>query len=398
MLSKFIYLLCAILVFTTISCNTFMPKAPEEDTILDGPIEGLSSSQKLQHLRGDVAFNDQIFTAETGLGPVFVATSCGGCHAADGKGHPSTTLIRFGQTDSTGNQFLEFGGPLLQNRAIPGHTPEILPNTSSITKLLAPAITGLGYLALVPDADIMAMSDPLDLNNDGISGVPNWVELPDYIDPPNSSLKRGSKYIGRFGKKASVYSLLQQTANAYNQDIGITSLFNPIDAFSLKPIEPEIANSTLFDVEFYLKSLKAPIQRDQEDQDVKEGFLIFKKIGCADCHKPQLKTGYSEIEALSNKVFHPYTDLLLHNMGGSLDDNYTEGTAKTYEWRTAPLWGLGLAPGSQGGRYFLLHDGRAASIEEAIMQHGGEAAGRRLNFMQLNETEKSQILKFLKSL
>lgn len=375
-----------------------MPKAPAEDTLLDGPIEGLSSSQKLQHLRGDVAFNDQVFTTETGLGPVFVATSCGGCHAGDGKGHPSTTLIRFGQTDSTGNKWLDFGGPLLQNRAIPGHYPEILPNTNSITKLLAPSITGLGYLELVSDADLLAMSDPLDLNNDGISGEPNWVELPNYVNTPKTSIKRGAKYIGRFGKKASVYNLLQQTVNAYNQDIGITSLYNPLDAYSLKPIEPEISLATIMDVEFYLRSLKAPIQRDQDDPEVQAGLLIFKKIGCADCHKTDLKTGFSEIEALSNKTFHPYTDLLLHNMGGSLDDNYTEGTAKTYEWRTAPLWGLGLSPGSQGGRYFLLHDGRAASIEEAIMQHGGEAAGRRLNFMQLNETEKEQILKFLKSL
>lgn len=375
-----------------------MPKVPQDDTVLDGPLEGLSQAEKLQHLRGDFAFNEQVFTAETGLGPVFVATSCSGCHAGDGKGHPSTALIRFGQTDSLGNQFLSLGGPLLQNRSIPGHSPEILPQTKSVTKLLAPAITGLGYLALVPEADLMTMSDPLDLNNDGISGVPNWVELPDYIDPPKASIKRGSKYIGRFGKKASVYNLLQQTVNAYNQDIGITSIYNPLDAYSLRNIEPEVSNTTLFDVEFYLQSLKAPIQRDQDDPDVQEGLLIFKKIGCADCHKTELKTRFSPIKALSNKVFHPYTDLLLHNMGSSLDDNYTEGTAKTDEWRTAPLWGLGLAPGSQGGRYFLLHDGRAGSIEEAIMLHGGEAALRRLNFMQLNETEQSQLLKFLKSL
>ena len=253
-------------------------------------------------------------------------------------------------------------------------------------------------MELVSETDLLAMSDPLDLNNDGISGELNWVELPSYIDPPKTSLKRGSKYIGRFGKKASVYNLLQQTVNAYNQDIGITSLYNPLDAYSLKPIEPEVSIATIFDVEFYLRSLKAPIQRDQDDPDVKAGLLLFKKIGCADCHKTELKTGFSEIETLSNKTFHPFTDLLLHNMGGSLDDNYTEGNAKTYEWRTPALWGLGLSKNSQGGNYFLMHDGRAKNITEAILWHGGEALNSKNKFKQLSAKDRNDLLNFINSL
>src|ERR1700754_1486930 len=101
-----------------VACEKLLPKAPADDSVLDGPIEGLTSGQSVQFLRGDVAFNDEIFTPETGLGPVFVATSCGTCHAGDGKGHPFTTLTRFGQTDSTGNHFLHLGGPQLQNRAV----------------------------------------------------------------------------------------------------------------------------------------------------------------------------------------------------------------------------------------------------------------------------------------
>lgn len=379
-------------------CDKILPKAPADDELLDGPVEGLSNAQSRQFLKGDIAFNDQVFTSETGLGPLFVATSCGSCHAADGKGHPFNTLIRFGQTDSLGNKFLSQGGPLLQNRALPGFIPEHLPSGVTFTKLTAPVITGLGFLSLVSDADILAMSDPDDTNGDGISGVTNRITLPALIDPNPNAISIGGKYIGRFGKKASVHSLLQQTVTAYNQDIGITSIFNPLDAWSLQNIEPEVSTNTINDVVFYLNTLKAPIQRDQTDPDVQHGKLIFNQIGCSGCHKPDLKTAFSEIEALSNKEFHPYTDLLLHNMGGALDDGYTEGTAKTYEWRTPPLWGLGLSPDSQGGQYFLLHDGRAKSIEEAISYHGGEASGRRNNYFQLSDGEKQKVLKFLESL
>ena len=390
--------LVAIFITLLASCDKILPKAPAEDELLDGPVEGLSTSQSRQFLNGDIAFNDQVFTSETGLGPLFVATSCASCHAADGKGHPFNTLIRFGQTDSLGNKFLSQGGPLLQNRALPGFIPERLPAGVTFTKLTAPVITGLGFLSLVSDADILAMADPDDINSDGISGVPNRVTLPALIDPNLNAIRIGGKYIGRFGKKASVHSLLHQTVTAYNQDIGITSIFNPLDAWSLQNIEPEVSTNTINDVVFYLNTLKAPIQRNPNDPDVQQGKLIFNQIGCTSCHKPDLKTAFSDIESLSNKEFHPYTDLLLHNMGGALDDGYTEGTAKTFEWRTPPLWGLGLSPDSQGGQYFLLHDGRAKSIEEAISFHGGEASGKRNNYFQLSDSDKQKVLKFLESL
>lgn len=392
------FLMLATFISLLAACDKILPKAPADDELLDGPIAGLSNSQSLQHLRGDEAFNGEIFTSETGLGPLFVATSCGGCHAGDGKGHIFTTLTRFGQTDSTGNKFLDQGGPLLQNRALPGFIPEHLPIGATSTKLTAPIVTGLGYLALISDADILAMADPNDANGDGISGVPNWSTIPSYVKPRPDAIVQNGKYINRFGKKASVYNLLQQTVNAYNQDIGITSIFNPLDTWSLLNIEPEVSTNKINDVVFYLETLKAPIQRNQDDPDVKQGQLIFMQIGCSSCHKPDQKTSFSEIEALSNKEFHPYTDLLLHNMGSDLDDGYTEGSAKTYEWRTPPLWGLGLAPQSQGGQYFLLHDGRAKSIEEAISFHGGEAGGKRNNYYNLSESDRKKLITFLKSL
>ncbi len=393
-----IFSLFVVILSFLASCDKLLPKAASDDELLDGPIAGLSNAQSLQHLKGDAAFNNQVFTSETGLGPLFVATSCGSCHAGDGKGHPFTTLTRFGQTDSTGNKYLNLGGPLLQNRALPGYHPEQLPVGATSTKLTAPIITGLGFLSLVSDADILAMADPNDDNADGISGIPNWNTIPSYLIPNTNAIVQNGKYICRFGKKASVYNLLQQTVGAYNQDIGITSVFNPLDAYSLKDIEPEVSTNTINDVVFYLETLKAPIQRNQNNPDVQQGKLIFMQIGCSGCHKPTLKTAFSEIEALSNKEFHPYTDLLLHNMESALDDGYTEGNAKTYEWRTAPLWGLGLAPNSQGGGYFLLHDGRAKSIEEAISFHGGEASGRRNNYYNLSKSDRQKLLKFLESL
>ncbi len=380
------------------SCKKIMPKAPADEEVLDGPVEGLTHDQQLRHLRGDVAFNDKVFTAETGLGSVFVANSCGSCHAGDGKGHPFTTLVRFGQTDSSGNLFLNQGGPQLQNRALPGFQPEQIPEGATFSKFLPPANTGLGFIELVSDADLIAMSDPNDVNGDGISGVPNWIPLKSYLTPHASPVSNNGKYIHRFGKKASAYSLLHQTVNAYNQDMGITSSFEPKDVYSLKDIDPEVSAQEIADVVFYLQTLKVPQPRNQQDGEVVKGKAVFMEIGCNHCHKETLKTAHSEIAALSDKEFHPYTDLLLHDMGPDLDDGYTEGSAKTYEWRTPALWGLGLSPGSQGGSYFLLHDGRATTIEAAIKLHGGEAAASKHKFNQLTDGDRKALLKFLESL
>ena len=379
-------------------CSKMEPSVPAADQALDGPLDGLTYAQAAQHGRGDVAFTDQVFTSSSGLGSIFVATSCGSCHAGDGKGHPFTTLTRFGQTDSTGNHFLDQGGPQLQDRALPGYTPEQIPAGATFARFTPPGNTGLGFLELVPDSALLAMADPNDANGDGISGVPNWNDIPAFAIPRPGAAERNGKYICRFGKKGSVYDLLQQTANAYNQDIGITSAVSPYDVYSHLEIDPEISMTTINDVVFYLQTLKAPIQRNQNDADIITGKQLFAQINCSGCHKPALKTGYSPVEALSYKTVAPYTYLLLHDMGPGLDDGYTEGTAKTSEWRTAPLWGLGLSPKSQGGDYFLLHDGRAKSIEEAIQLHGGEATKAKNAFNALTETQRQQVVKFLKSL
>jgi CxxC motif-containing protein (DUF1111 family) len=381
-----------------VRCENFEPAAPADNQLLDGPVPGLSESENIRFLRGDIAFNDEIFVPETGLGPTFVANSCGSCHPGDGKGHPFTTLTRFGQSDDTGNQFTHVGGPQLQNRAIPGFEPETLPAGVGYSRLTPPANTGLGFLDAVPDEDILAWADPNDLDGDGISGIPNWVRMKPYLGARSNTIESNEKYIGRFGKKGAAYDLLQQTAQAYNEDIGICSSYEAYETHSSIAIDPELSDQTIQDVVFYLKTLKAPVPRSTNQADVIAGKNLFTQIECAKCHRPEMTTGDSPIKAIANKAFYPYTDLLLHDMGPGLDDGYTEGSAKTYEWKTPALWGLGLSKLSQGGKYFLLHDGRATSIDQAILMHGGEATTSKNNYSALSDVEKKQLIKFLESL
>lgn len=396
----------AIIVVAATACQKLLPPAPEDNELLDGPIEGLTNEQHAIFLQGDIAFNDKVFTPETGLGPIFVATSCGSCHAGDGRGHPFTTLTRFGQFDSTGNMFANLGGPQLQNRAIPGHTPETLPVGASHANFTPPANTGLGYLEAVTDAYLIALQDPNDSNGDGITGVVNWVVSPSFLNPDPNAITFGGKYIGRFGRKAAAINLLNQTVNAYVQDMGITSEYYPFDLFHFNNgvfgtdgcADPEVPAADVNAVVFYLQTLKAPIRRNTSEADVIAGENIFSAINCSGCHLPTMQTGPSQISVLANQTFHPYTDLLLHDMGAGLDDGYTEGNALTSEWRTPPLWGLGLSPDSQGGSYYLMHDGRAHSIEDAILLHGGEAQNSKNAYTGLSQTEKDQLIKFLESL
>lgn len=381
-----------------VGCEGTAPTEVEEYELLDGPLDGLSYEESRRFVNGDVTFNDDVFTVETGLGPIFNGTSCFSCHAGDGKGHPFNAFIRFGQHDETGNHYLDQGGPQLQDKAIPGYEPEILPEGAPHATFLATPVTGLGYFDAVTDEYLLSIEDPDDANGDGISGRVHWTTIPDYVTPKSDAITQNGKYINRFGKKASVYDLLHQTVFAFNEDMGITSLYDPYDTYSGDKLNPEVDNQTISDMVFYLKTLKAPIPRDQDDPKVLAGKQTFEAINCAACHMPTMETGYSPIEPLSYQTFHPYTDLLLHDMGSELDDGYTEGHAKSSEWRTAPLWGLGLSKDSQGGHYYLMHDGRAQSIDEAIQLHGGEAENSRNMYNNLSQSEKNELVRFLESL
>ena len=411
MKTLYVLLILSSLFWLASACDALLPGTPADDQLLDGPIGDLTPEQNAQFLRGDVGFNNEIFTAATGLGPTFVATSCGSCHAGDGKGHPFTTLTRFGQSDETGNTFMQMGGPQLQNRAIGGHAPETIPAGASFSKFTPPANTGLGLLGALSDEQLLTNADPDDKDGDGISGVPNWIDAPTFFQPqwfhkPQITASHPPRYIGRFGKKAAAVDLLHQTVNAYKQDMGITSDFDLVDPINYAVSgqagdgvpDPEVPGSRVNDVVFYLRTLKVPVQRNAGDADVIAGKQVFVQVGCAKCHTLAWTTPQSDVAALANKTFAPYTDLLLHDMGKGLDDGYTEGTAKTSEWRTPPLWGLGLSKNSQGGQEFLLHDGRARSVDEAIRLHGGEAAKTIERYGQLGADDRSKLIKFLGSL
>lgn len=398
MSKKLSYLIFLLILMKIMSCEEIIPVAPAENELLDGPTEGLSHAEQRQFLNGDIAFNDEVFSSVDGLGPGFVATSCGSCHPGDGKGHPFTTLTRFGQTLPNTLPELSIGGPQLQNRAIPGFEPEKIPDGVPFMKFTPPAVTGLGFLAALTDQQILQYVDSLDEDGDGISGVANYITPPPYFEQKWLHQPVNGKIIGRFGKKAAAIDLLQQTVSAYNQDMGVTSTFEPVDPFSQLTTDPEVFDQTIRDVVFYLRTLKAPIPRNEDDIQVLKGKRIFNEIQCSSCHIPEWTTPDSDISALSNKTFYPYTDLLLHDMGPGLDDGATEGSAETYEWRTPPLWGLGLSPNSQGGSFFLMHDGRARSIKQAIVLHGGEAESSRNQFTSLSETDKEALITFLESL
>jgi CxxC motif-containing protein (DUF1111 family) len=407
--------LCVLLT----ACGELLPSAPPDDQVLDGPIEGLSGAQLATFARGDEEFN-RLLSPEEGLGPIFVATSCGSCHAGDGKGHPVFNLTRFGRmVDGSFDPMRAQGGPQLQHRAVQRYIAEVVPNgVTGAAVFTAPSVTGLGFLEAVDDTTLLRLADPDDADGDGISGRVQLLDENDVIaevtsleavaeeSGPARGVPIGGKFIGRFGKKGGTVNLLHQAVTAYQQDMGLTTdllledLFNrQVGNFASDDVpDPEVGSSTVSAVVFYLKTLRPPPRRNADDPEVRAGETLFTQVGCAKCHLPTLRTGASPIAPLNRVEFHPYTDLLLHDMGPELDDGYTEGSALTSEWRTAPLWGIGLAAGSQGGRMHLLHDGRAGSLREAIGFHGGEAAASRSAFNSLTPEEQERLLRYLESL
>jgi CxxC motif-containing protein (DUF1111 family) len=374
---------------------------------LDATLDGLTSAQLRAHIAGDEAFGE-LFTPQTGLGPIFNQTSCESCHPGEGRGHPSTNLRRFGKMTTNGFDYLpERGGPQLQDRSIPGYPPEKLPaDFTGLSERGGPIVVGLGFIEAIPDQAILQNEDPNDANGDGISGRPNFVSPPVFLELGADKINRNGKYLGRFGRKATAINLLQQTAGAYLNDIGVTSEFEPVELFN--PVlgnrvgdnvpEPEVSTETVNNVVIYLQTLRAPQRRNGGDPQVQQGEQIFAQIGCAGCHIPEMQTGPSAITPLAFQKVALYSDLLLHDLGPELADNYPEGEATGTEWRTTPLWGLGLVENLLGGTPFYLHDGRTSDLSQAILLHGGEAARARDQFANLSAAEKAAVLAFLKSL
>jgi CxxC motif-containing protein (DUF1111 family) len=238
-------------------------------------------------------------------------------------------------------------------------------------------------LEAVPDDEIMQRADPDDADGNGISGRPNTVW----------SVDSGAFAVGKFGFKAGAPSLRQQVATAYAGDMGVT---NPL--FKERGRSVDIPARILDATTFYVSTLAVPRAREQSDPIVIRGKEIFSAFGCMDCHATGLRTGSAPIAALSNNLIHPFTDLLLHDMGEELADGRPEYRASGSEWRTAPLWGIGLADLVLSRAATYLHDGRARTLEEAILWHGGEASAARNSFIAANKSERDALIAFLRSL
>lgn len=391
-----------LLVFTAIvmcSCDFVWTAPPPEGQDFETPLDGLSGEQLATFAAGDEHF-ERVFSPAEGLGPRFNESSCAGCHPADGRGTPDQALTRF----SRGSDLVYGeGGPQLQEQAVAGVTPQQLPDGVDTSIRMPPPVFGMGLIEAIPEETILELADAEDEDGDGISGRPNMVAAPDWVSGEVVGGGSGLQ-LGRFGRKASVSSLLEQVARAYQQDMGITSDYLPDEndaAYSVSPVDPgpdpEIPTSVVLENAAYVRLL-APPARGEETEEVLRGEQLFDDSGCADCHVPTLQTGSQEVEPLSEVDVDLYSDLLLHDMGDDLADDRPDGDADGREWRTAPLWGTRLAAEFTGGQAAYLHDGRAATLEEAIEYHGGEASASRTAFEELSADDRRALIAFLESL
>ncbi|MCY3543818.1 MAG: c-type cytochrome [Chloroflexi bacterium] len=408
----------------------------------------LTNLERRQFEVGDSFFNQNWVTAPAstdardGLGPTFNAQSCSSCHTLDGRASPPLSnddperglLFRLSipGTDSTSGPVADpnYGGQL-QDRAILKVQPEgrflttwaEIPGTYAdgerytlmkpeysfdelafgemhpqvmISPRIAPVVFGMGLLEAIPESDILAQADPEDTDGDGISGRANIVW----------DVSRQTTRLGRFGWKANVPSVEQQVAGAFNGDIGITSSLFPDENCPAGQTEcatapnggsPEVPDSRLDLVTFYNRTLAVPAMRDIDDPQVRDGAALFLNAGCNVCHTPSYTTGTTDIDALSEQVIFPYTDLLLHDMGDGLADGRPDFLADGREWRTPPLWGIGLVDNVNGHTRFM-HDGRARNLAEAILWHDGEGAAAKEAFRNYSREEREALLRFLNSL
>ena len=384
------------------ACDQLTTVKPPDGDVFDAPVEGLSASELAAFVRGDAEFA-RPFSPNAGLGPIFNDVSCAACHSGDGRGQLRNALHRIGDPSTDFGRAI--GGPQIQTKAIPGATPEEIPTNKPVSVRLPPPVFGAGLIEAIPEASILANVDSLDANGDGISGRPNWVVAQAFV-PATEPGAGPAPRLGRFGRKAQNAVLLQQVVEAYLQDMGITSPFlplenrnplmgTPVEALDRAP-DPEVNEGTVHAVTFYVRSLAPPAPGDDTERRL-QGKALFSQLQCARCHVPEFQTGPSAVAALANKTVHLYSDLLLHDMGDALADNRPDGQANGREWRTAPLWGLRLMRNFLNGQALLLHDGRARTIEEAILLHGGEALASRNAYVALTQAQKDALLDFVGS-
>ncbi|HEU4724141.1 MAG TPA: di-heme oxidoredictase family protein [Candidatus Eisenbacteria bacterium] len=392
--------ICALAALP-LGCGDLLTTKPPAGTRFDQPLEGLENGELGDFQDGQTQFR-RAFSISEGLGPIFNNVSCASCHSGDGRGIPSNTLTRFSRA---GDLIPGEGGPQIQDKAIPGAEPERLPAGVEVSHRLPPPVFGVGLVEAIAEATILANEDPSDSNGDGVSGRANWVTPPAFV-PATEPGGGVAPRVGRFGRKAQVSSLLQQTVDAYHQDMGITSPFrsaentNPLAGNVVPGLDgapdPEVGGQAVNDVMQYMRMLAPPTPGETTPRR-EQGAALFASAKCSSCHLPSIRTGTHEIEALSDRDVALYSDLLLHDLGDGLADNRPDGSADGREWRTAPLWGLRIAREFLNGQLFLLHDGRARSVEEAIRLHGGEATAARDAFAAMSDDDRAALLDFVES-
>ncbi len=394
--------LASLAVTGALSCDRLTTVAPPDGDVFDGPIDGLNRPELAAFARGDAEFERQ-FAPNTGLGPIFNDVSCATCHSGDGRGQLRNALFRIG--DETDGFQSAIGGPQIQDKAITGALAEQVPTGIPVSVRLPPPVFGSGMIEAIPEAAILANADPDDADSDGISGRPNYVVPAAFV--PGTEPGSGTQLrLGRFGRKAQNAVLLQQVVSAYLQDMGITSPFlplenrNPLAGVPIEAVDrvqdPEVNESTVQAVTHYIRAL-APAEPGRDTDRRLEGRTLFSQVQCARCHVPSFQTGPSPIPAMAGRTVSLYSDLLLHDMGDALADNRPDGQATGREWRTTPLWGLRLIRKFLNGQALLMHDGRARTVEEAILLHGGEALASRTAFSQLTAAQRAALLDFVES-
>ncbi len=401
MLLRTLLLSTCLLVLTT-ACDTLLTETPPAGDDFESPFDDLPPALNAAFLAGDANF-ERPFSVNDGLGPLFNNVSCAGCHPGDGRGSPEQALFRFSR--SATDLALDLGGPQLQDKAIPGIMPEEIPAGVNVSLRLPPPVFGVGLIEAIPEESILANEDPADNDGDGISGRANWVGAAEFV--PVTEIGGGpGLQLGRFGRKANVSSLVGQIVGAYHQDMGITSDFRPEEDLNLSGggssigddvPDPEIPASTVMETVVYVRLLAPPKPGPSTDNVERGRDRFMNSLKCASCHVPMMKTGPNDISALDEVDVHLYSDLLLHDMGPELADNREDGSASGTEWKTAPLWGTRIIEAFLNGQSFFLHDGRATSIHEAIVLHGGEAEASRNAYLALSDEERSTVIDFVKN-
>jgi CxxC motif-containing protein (DUF1111 family) len=373
------------------------------------PLPGLSPDELALFQEGREAFQGVEGVAD-GLGPVFNEASCVACHLGPGSavgGSNGRLETRFGKrnADGTFDPLAALGGSLLQDHAIgvqPSRTPpdasvtfdfvpEVVPAEANVVaKRRTTPLFGLGLVDAVPAAEIHGIAAVQRLFLPSIAGKVAVV----------TDLTSGKPAVGKFGWKNGNPTLLQFSADAYLNEMGITSPLFPDEncpqgdcsmMAQFNP-RPDLNDADGADVVAFANFMTflAPPPRGPQDSQTDAGEKVFKTLGCAHCHVPTLVTGNNAVAALNKKIFHPFSDFLLHEMG-SLGDGIVQGAANTRQIRTAPLWGVRVAPA-------LLHDGRATTLSDAILAHDGQGRGARNRFARLDRFERASLLAFLNSL